>query len=89
MPRPGRNWVQRKCDQLGENCDHMLGHLKQLHDIYTVGQEGDGGQQTIDPDTGIMAILPQYPEHVEIIENLTSVVIMLQKTIQQFKRERV
>jgi len=89
VTRPGRNWVQHKCDQLNENCDHMLGHLKQMHELYTYGQNGVGYKIKLDPTTNKDRIEPAYPDHVEMIENVTALVIMLQKIIMQFKHERV
>jgi len=89
MTRPGRNWVQHKCDLLGQNCDHMLGHLKQLHELYTYGQDGQGGVISHDPATNKTKVDPKYPDHVEMLEEISSLVIMLQDIIKRFKQERV
>lgn len=89
MVRPGRNWAQRKCDQLIANCDHMLINLKQLHELYTYGPDGHSEIYDENPDTGELEMQPHYPGHVEMVESISTLVIMLQEVIKKFKTEHV
>lgn len=89
MVRPGRNWVQHKCDLLVKNCDHMLNHLKQMHELYTYGQDQTDLDVKVDPKNDQVIITPAYPDHAEQVENITGLVMMLQKIIKQFKQDRV
>ena len=89
MVRPGRNWVQHKCDQLDNNCDGMLNHLKQMHELYTYGQDGTNKNVAVDHETGEVKTDPAYPKHAEQGENIIGLVLMLQKIIKQFKQDCV
>ena len=89
MVRPGRNWVQHKCDQLDNLCNNQLEHLRQMHELYYYGQTAGSFQITRDPVTNEEKTDPQYPEHVEFVENISALVISVQEIIKQFKTEHV
>jgi hypothetical protein len=67
----------------------MLNHLKQMHDLYTYGQDQDNRNVSLDPETGLVETAPAYPEHAEKVEQISELVIMLQGVIKQFKQEHV
>jgi len=67
----------------------MLNHLKQVHDLYTYGQDRTNQNVTVDPESGQTEIKPVYPKHAEKVENISGLVIMLQKIIKQFKQDCV
>ena len=67
----------------------MLNHLKQIHELYTYGQDRTNQSVAVDPDTDQVEIKPVYPDHAEKVENITGLVIMLQKIIKQFKQDCV